>query len=230
MKLKAIIVDDESLSRKFIKQFVDRTDFLELQGTYGSASEVKELLTEENIDLIFLDIEMPGMSGIDLIRSSANIPQVILITAHKEFASEAFEYDVTDYLVKPIQYSRFLKAVTKARDLNVNMESAMSENEDIFVKVDSRILKIRLQDILFLEAYGDYVKLYQENDKQLVSTTLINIEKRLPLKEFIRVHRKYIVQQKKITEIRKNHIIVGEHEIPVSRSYRNDLLNRLNMV
>ncbi|MGD1844551.1 MAG: LytR/AlgR family response regulator transcription factor [Salibacteraceae bacterium] len=230
--LKTLIADDELLARKLIGQFSERCGKLDVIGSFANGIEVRELLKEEQVDLIFLDIEMPGLSGIDLLRSTPVLPQVILTTHHKEYALEAFEYDITDYLVKPIHYSRFLKAVEKAERLHdLNLESAKKEvQKEFFVKVDSRLLKIDGKGILFIEAYGDYVKIHLHDKKLLAHTTMTSFEQTLPQTEFVRVHRRYIVRLDQINELRKTSIMVNDKEIPVSKSYRQNLLDKLRFV
>lgn len=230
--LKTLIADDELLARKLIGQFSERCGKLEVIGSFANGIEVRELLKEEQVDLIFLDIEMPGLSGIDLLRSTPVLPQVVLTTHHKEYALEAFEYDITDYLVKPITYSRFLKAVEKAERLQAldTNEGKGTQKKELFVKVDSRLIKIDGDEILFIEAYGDYVKIHLADQKLLAHTTMTSFEQTLPNEEFVRVHRRFIVRLEKILELRKTSILVEDKEIPVSKSYRQNLLDKLRFV
>jgi len=232
--MKAIIADDEEMSRKLIKQFADRTGMLDVKGVYSNVLEIRELIKEESIDIVFLDIEMPGMSGIDLLRSTEIIPQVILTTNHKEFALEAFEYDITDYLAKPINYARFLKAIQKAFEIHKTKKSQQEttdeERKELFVKLDYRMVKINVDDILYIEAYGDYVKIYQPGKKYLVNSTLTNIERSLSSRQFIRVHRRYVVRLDKISEIRKNSVLITDIEIPVSKSYKAELMESIRFI
>jgi DNA-binding LytR/AlgR family response regulator len=215
-----------------MEHFVKETSFLTLVKSCNSAVEAVNILSgEHNIQLIFLDIEMPVMNGMDLMKSFANHPEIILMTSHKNYALEAFEYNVTDYLLKPVTYARYLKAVKKAAEKykeNINT-SAAPGNEDIYVKVDSSLIKLTTKDILWLEAMGDYVSINTADKKYMVYSTMKHMEEKLP-ESFMRVHRSYIVNLNKISNIDDHVITINKNVLSVSRNYKDALLHRLNLV
>ncbi len=225
--MNCLIVDDDELSRKTMEHFVKETSFLTLVKSCSSAVEAVNILSgEHNIHLIFLDIEMPVMNGMDLIKSFTNHPKVILMTSHKNYAVEAFEYDVTDYLLKPVTYVRFLKAVKKAAEKS---KESLTGNEDIYVKVDSSLIKLTTKDILWLEAMGDYVSINTADKKYMVYSTMKHMEEKLP-ESFMRIHRSYIVNLNKISNIDDHVITINKNVLSVSRNYKDALLHRLNLV
>ncbi len=228
--MRCIVVDDEEMSRQIIKKFVEKTDFLEFIGAYPNAIEGSAAIRKENIDLIFLDIEMPEMTGMELIKSLKVAPQIILTTSKQEYAVEAFEYEVTDYLLKPINYSRFLKAVTKAREKFQPESDKEPADDTIFVKVDSRLVKLNTNEIGYIEALGDYVSIHTDKKKYTVFATMKGIEKSLPSKDFIRVHRSYIIRIEKILDIQDSNLIIFNNIIPIGPSYKSELMKRLKIL
>lgn len=238
--MNCLIVDDDELSRKTMEHFVEETSFLKLVKSCSSAIEaVNFLSSDHSIQLIFLDIEMPIMNGMDLMKSFTNHPEIILMTSHKNYAIEAFEYNVTDYLLKPVTYARFLKAVKKAseraKDNNQNVASSSNgnhnnnSNEDIYVKVDSSLIKLTTKDILWLEAMGDYVSINTAEKKYMVYSTMKHMEEKLP-ESFMRIHRSYIVNLNKISNIDDHVVTINKSVLAVSRNYKDALLHRLNLV
>ncbi len=235
--MNCLIVDDDELSRKTMEHFINETSFLTLVKSCSSAVEAVNILSgDHQIQLIFLDIEMPVMNGIDLMKSFANHPQIILMTSHQNYALEAFEYNVTDYLLKPVTYVRYLKAVKKAsekaKELPVLAPVAAGTsagNEDIYVKVDSSLIKLTTKDILWLEAMGDYVSIHTSEKKYMVYSTMKHMEEKLP-ESFMRVHRSYIVNLNKISNIDDHVITINKSVLSVSRNYKDALLHRLNLV
>lgn len=235
--MRCIIVDDEEMSRHVISELCAKIDDIEVIAKCSSALDAINVINSEEIDLMFLDIEMPDLSGIDLIRSVKNLPQIIFTTSNTQYAVEAFEYDVTDYLMKPVVFPRFLKAVTRAKNKAVPAPAATPEktpskaktNEEIFVKVNSRFVKLNINDILWLEARGDYVLFKTEGKSHLVHTTLKKISENLPDEVFVKIHRSYIVNINKIVDIEDNTVLIKESVIPISRSNRETLLNKLNL-
>ncbi|HSZ26123.1 MAG TPA: LytTR family DNA-binding domain-containing protein [Cytophagaceae bacterium] len=229
--MNCLIVDDDELSRKTMEHFIKETPFLTLIKSCTSAIEAVNLLNDKpNIQLIFLDIEMPVMNGIDLLKHFSHRPQIILITSHKNYAIEAFEYDVADYLLKPVTYARYMKAVQKVVK-NTKEDAALSNstNEDIFIKVDSVLVKLSVKDILWLEAMGDYVSINTAEKKYIVYSTMKHMEEKLP-ENFMRVHRSHIVNIKKITNIEDYFITISKKILPVSRNYKDALIQKLNLV
>ncbi|MES2628672.1 MAG: LytTR family DNA-binding domain-containing protein [Bacteroidota bacterium] len=231
MTLNCIIVDDDELSQLTLRKCVEQVKFLNLVAVCNDALEATEVLANNSIDLVFLDIEMPNMSGIDLVKNF-EVPQIIFVTSKAEFAPEAFDLDVTDFIIKPVELPRFLKACDRALQ---NAQSRRSDDgegsEYVFVKHDSRYIKIKMEEIHYVEALADYVNIYLETSRHTILSTMKAIESKLPEKEFVRVHRSYIVRIDKIQEIEDNTIILqGNKLIPVSRSYKENLMNHLRML
>lgn len=231
MTLNCIIVDDDELSQLTLRKCVEQVKFLNLVAVCNDALECTEVLANNQIDLIFLDIEMPNMSGIDLVRNF-DVPQIIFVTSKAEFAPEAFDLDVTDFIVKPVELPRFLKACDRALQLAQNKGTEEGGGSGyVFVKHDSRYIKILMDDIHYVEALADYVNIYLENSRHTILSTMKAIESKLPERDFVRVHRSYIVRIDKIVEIEDNTIILhGNKMIPVSRSYKENLMKHLRML
>lgn len=233
MILNTMIVDDDEMSRLLISKFVEQTDFLNLTSVMDNSIEASNVLSDEknnDIDLIFLDIEMPEMSGMDLVKSLNNNYPVIFITSKKDYAIEAFEGNVLDYLVKPVEYPRFLKSATKAKEQR-ERELLYAEKEDhIFVKADSRHVRIPYHDLYFVEALADYVIFNTVKGKYIVHHTMKGIEKKLPISIFSRVHRSYIVNRDKINHLEDFNISISDKIIPVGASYKEGFLKRLNQL
>jgi len=225
--MKCLVVDDDSISRELICECINETEDLILSGVCKSAIEAANFLSKNEVDLIFLDVEMPKMSGLDLLKSLYNRPQVILVTAKEKYAVQAFEYEVTDYIVKPVNHSRFIKAVQKARGKNTPSKIESVNGGNIFIKVDSELINITTSEILWIEALGDYVNFITPEKKYVVLSTLKNIELKLPPNEFIRVHRSYLVRIDRIKKIAEDIILVENKMIPVSKSFKKELLDRL---
>lgn len=231
--MNCIIVDDDEISRLLIKHCVEQTDFLTLVQMCENAIEAANILRSQDMDLIFLDVEMPEMSGMEFIKTAKLSPQVILITSHDEYALEAFEYNVTDYLLKPINYARFLKAVSKAKEIYDSSNKIMAGNKDIghiFIKVNSRLVKINVEDILWIESLADYVVINTKDTKFTVLFTMKGLVSKLPSNDFIRVHRSFIARIDKISMIEENELIIGKKYIPIGKSYKDDLMKKLNLI
>ena len=228
--LKSIIVDDEELSRNILKNFVGKTQNLEAVAMCEDGIEASNYLSRHVVDLIFLDIEMPEMSGIDLIKSLSKPPMVILVTSKREHAIEAFEYNVVDYVLKPFDYSRFLKAVNRAREIHSANNDVHEDDPDIFVKVDSRLVKIRSSEVSWIEALGDYIVINTSENKYIVHNTMKGIESKLSSDKFLRVHRSYIVRLDKIETLDESVMVIRQKIIPIGGTYKSRLMNRLNMV
>lgn len=232
--MNCLIVDDEEMSRALIEKFVEQTKFLELKGICTNAFDALEFLKNEAIDLVFLDVEMPGMSGLDLMESLTQVPHVILITSKQEYAVKAFEYNVDDYLVKPPTYPRFLKAVNKVVDL-VEKESAVNaeveiEQEDIFIKSDLKYVKVNFSEVVLVEAMADYVILHVEGSRHIIHSTMKGMEKKLPSDLFIRVHRSYLVNMKRIKAVENSMVLIGEKRIPLGASYIKAFMQQLKIL
>jgi DNA-binding LytR/AlgR family response regulator len=226
--MKCIIVDDNEVARTAVKHCVEKTPFLTLAGIYSNPIAALEGLKKEKADLLLLDVEMPEMSGIDFIKTFQDIPQVILITSKTEYAAEAFDFNVTDYIVKPVQYPRFLKAVTKAKDMQDSLKKETPDSEDMFIKVDTRLVQIKLKDVTVIEALADYVHIFVGKDRYTVLSTMKAMEDKLPKKDFCRVHRSYIVRLDKIKEIDDSIIVISDQHIPISRNMKEQVYSALN--
>lgn len=223
--MTCIAVDDEPLALDILKGMIAKVPFLSLVATCKSGMEALQILTDQKIDLIFLDIQMPDLSGIQLLKSLKNPPIVIFSTAYNHYAVESYTLDAIDYLLKPFAYDRFLKAVNKAQEYlqyttQANIGSANTHNDHIYVRADYKIIKINFEDILFIEGLKDYIKIFDGSKPILTILSLKYMEEKLPTNLFIRVHRSFIVSLKKINSIQKNRIYIGEHEIPVGDIYR----------
>jgi DNA-binding LytR/AlgR family response regulator len=231
MTMRCLIVDDDELSRNIMEDLVAETPELELVKSCSSAMEAFGILNSDEIDLIFLDVDMPKMTGLDLIRSLDVLPQVILITAHSEFAAESYEYNVTDFVVKPISHARFIKAVEKAkRNLAKGSSLEGSNTKTLFIKTDSRLVQVFTKNIMYIEALGNYVNVYTTNGKYIVLSTMKDIENRLGMPDFMRVHRSFIVRVDKIESIEDNFIHITQKSIPIGKNYREELMKSLNFL
>jgi DNA-binding LytR/AlgR family response regulator len=232
--MNCIIVDDDSLVRKITEDFVKRTESLTLLHSLSSAIEAINVLNaNESIDLIFLDIEMPEMTGIDFLNALSALPQIIIISSKDKYAIHAFEYDVTDYLLKPFAYSRFCKAVNKA--LERQEKSRMhTKGDEIFIKHRTSLVKLKYTDIFWVEAMENYVIINTFNENYTIHFTMHAIEKKLPISQFMRVHRSFIVNINSISSIEDNMIQIKTNEkaksnIPIGKSYKDNLLKALNV-
>ncbi len=240
--MNCIIIDDDKLSRKVVREFVERTDTLNLIDSYESAVDAINALKniDENIELVFLDIEMPDMSGMEFMQSLDNYPQIIIISAKENYALEAFEYDVVDYLLKPVSYSRFFKAITKTiKRTNESIgfrytPQVVNSDDEIFIKKNSTLVRLKYNDILFIEALENYVTVATFDEKYTIHFTMKAIEKKLPSIKFKRVHRSYIVNVNTIKGIEDNSVIIqlknGTKLIPIGKSYKENLMKDLNLI
>jgi DNA-binding LytR/AlgR family response regulator len=231
--MKCIIVDDNKMARMALKQLVTQVPVLEMVAECSDAGEALDSLDSTQVDLLLLDIEMPDMTGLDLTRKLGNKrPLIIFTTAKKDYAVEAFELNVVDYLVKPITLPRLKQAVDKATEaLESNKEEVKVEDQGfVFVKDNGILKRISIDDILFLEAMGDYVKVHTPQKFHVVHATLKSIEEKLPSSKFIRVHRSYIVAINKIDYIQEGTISIGKTTIPVADTHKSNLNKRLNLL
>lgn len=221
MRCKCIIVDDEPPAIKILKTYIESLNQLEIIGTCRNAFQAIEIITTEKVDLMFLDINMPKLMGTQLIKTLSHPPKVIFTTAHKDFAIEAFDLDVIDYLLKPISFERFVKAVNKYCHLN-NVESDTSTESSgfLYFRADRKMIKVFLEDILYIESFKDYIIIHREkNDDIKVKQTLSSVEDMLPPNLFLRIHRSFIVSIDKVTAYTKNDVEIGNTELPFGRNY-----------
>lgn len=229
--MNCIIVDDDDMIRIDLEKRIADKPMLTLIGSFSSALDAAEIIMKEKIDLVFLDIMMPGMTGIQFLKSlSSTHPQIIFITSEKQFAVEAFEYEVTDYIVKPVSDERFMKAIFRASEIFNASISSRDSNKYVFVRVDGNFVKIELAQILYIEALADYVMIYTTSGRYTVHLTMKTIESYLPGTSFARVHNSFIVNLEKISKVEDNMVIIEQKLIPVSRARFKPLINRLNLI
>lgn len=229
--MKCLIVDNEPLARKIIEDYVEKVPFLELIACCKDSFEAMDILKDNHIDLIFLDIQMPDFSGIQLYQSLHIKPQVIFTTAYTNYAVEGFEMDATDYLVKPFSFERFMKAVVKANEFKNNHFPQVSDTDHfskdfIFIKDGTKTIKLLLCDILYMESMKDYIKVYTTTTPVMTLMSMQLILDLLPSNLFVRVHRSFIVSLSKIDTIQRNRIVIGENWIPIGSSFKDDFFNK----
>ena len=231
--IKCIIVDDEPLARDVIRRYVEKIPNLELSAEFGNAIDATIFLQEQQVDMIFLDIKMPQLTGTEFVRSLRKLPKIVFTTAHKEFAHEGFELDVTDYLLKPIRFDRFIRAVNKAfppkqpeiETLNfVPHDESKSAPAFIYLRVDRKMIKVLLDDILYIESDKDYVKVFTENGFIITRQTIASVEAMLSERQFLRIHRSFIVSLNRLKSFTSETIEIGNKELPVGKLYRNTFL------
>lgn len=228
VKCKCLIIDDDAFSAKIIEKFVSDTDFLEVAGIANGSMEAARMLRSEPIDLLFLDIEMPEMSGLDLLSTIKNKDlMVIVMSASREYAVEAFEQNVIDYLLKPVTYPRFLIAAQKVLD-KVNQRTVPNQSSGFtFIKVEQKLVKIHFADIQYVEALGDYVHIVSYNKKIIVYATMKAIASKFPAHKFIRVHRSFIINIDAITAVEDNNVAIGDKFIPIGATYAKGVMQLL---
>ena len=232
--MNCIIIDDDKFSCRVIEEFIAKTETLTLLNTFTNPVDaINALEKQPEIDLIFLDIEMPEMSCIDFLDSLTIAPQIIIISSKEKYALNAFEYDVTDYLLKPIQYVRFFKAVSKAMN-RYKKGRVDTKGNEIFIKHDSSLIRLKYNDILWVEALENYIVINTYREKYTIHFTMKSIETKLPLSKFTRVHRSFIVNTNCINVIEDNGILIKTHEgtisIPIGKSYKDKLMDDINLI
>ena len=230
--MNCLLIDDDEMTRLDFENKISQVSFLKLVRSCPSAREASALIMNEQIDLVILDVMMPDMNGLQFMSAlDREHPQIILISSNKDYAVDAFEHDVTDFLVKPVTNERFFKAIAKAKRI-YEASSGVSSHDDehIFIKVNSRLVKIDTRDILYVEALADYVTLYTSTSRYTVHSTMKGMETALPQKLFFRAHNSYIIRLDKISAIEDNCVIIGERLIPVSRAKMKGLMQRLKLL
>ena len=231
--LRCLVVDDDPLSVQVVLNCINNTPFLVSVGSHTSPAEAAETLRTQPVDVLFLDVEMPLMSGLDLLRTLQHPPLVVLITSSKDYAVQAFEHAVVDYLVKPVSYARFLQAAQKVLDA----VPAAAESSDIqptddpnftFVKIDNKLVRVAYDEVRYVEALGDYVHIVTGTSKLIVYSTMKAVEEKFPASRFVRVHRSFIVNINRIQSLEDNSLIVETKHIPVGQTYLREVMLRLN--
>lgn len=217
--IRCIAIDDEPLALQLINEYCGKISFLKLEKTFTNTDEAKAYLQHNNVDLLFLDIQMPDINGMQFYKNLTEKPPVIFTTAYKDFAAEGFNVDAVDYLLKPFEYDRFLKACYKANEYLEFLSSQEMQLNSIFVKVNYEIMKINLKDIELIEALDDYIKIYIKPSPVLTLMTLKSIQEKLPPRDFVRVHRSFIVPLSRIEKFSKTKLWIAGKEIPIGSSY-----------
>lgn len=229
--IRTVIVDDEALARQALVKMCEKFEDLEVVAVLEDGFAAVNYLKDNEVDLVFLDVEMPELTGLDVIESLHARPEIILTTGSTEYALQAFEYSVIDYLVKPIGYPRFSKAMEKYRGMRASEEPATAENDHLFVKADGKLVRLNYDDILFVEALRDYVIFKTADHRFIVNSTLKRVEEKLTgRQEFFKVHRSFIVNLSKVVDIEETNLVAGDRMIPISRSKRPVLMKRINTV
>jgi DNA-binding LytR/AlgR family response regulator len=231
--MNALIIDDNTIARSVLKKLSSQLKDIVIAGECATAMEAYNFLQTQAVDILLLDIEMPGMSGLELVKNlGAKRPVIVFTTSKKEYASEAFDLNVADYIVKPVTPARFIQAMDKAREIieSGQEEVRWTDEEFIFIRDSTIIRRLKVDDILYAEAMGDYVKVYTPQKFFAIHTTLRTVEERLPASRFFRVHRSYLVALSKIDTIQEGVLIIGDKPIPVADAYRKALNTRMNIL
>ncbi len=232
MKLQAIIVDDDPMARNSLEHLCKRVENIDLLQSCENAPDALQTVTERAVDLIFLDIEMPGMTGLELLEQLPYHPQIIFTTSNKDYAFEAFEYEVTDFLKKPIQQNRFVKAVEKAEHRFQQLEAVAhaSAAKEIYVKASGKLIRLNYEDILYFENVGDYIKVATNDKNHIIHGTIKGLDEKLGYPRFLKIHRSFIVNLDKIKDIEDSTIVIEKKVIPVSRAHKPILMQSLNIL
>jgi two-component system LytT family response regulator len=232
--MNCIVVDDNKLARLALRQLIEQVGILKFMREFDNPLDAYNYLKQEPTDLVFLDIEMPGMSGIELVKSLEKRPIIVLISAKREYAVEAFELNVADYLVKPVDLPRFLNAVSRAKELfdsrGGKLEVSEKEKDYVFVRSNSVLTKIRINDIIYVQALGDYVNIFTSHGRNTVHITLKGMEEKLSSEKFYRVHRSYLIAVDHVDRVEEETAYIGKHPIPIGEQYKKDLLKNLNLI
>ncbi|MCY1723364.1 response regulator transcription factor [Prolixibacteraceae bacterium Z1-6] len=238
MKTKCLIIDDEPLARDLMRSHIEKLENFEICAECGDAMKALQELHKHKIDLMFMDIQMPQITGVEFLKTLKNPPKVIITTAYREYALDGFELDVVDYLLKPITFERFLKSINKyyqaSQDEVVNVQPAAvsngtSEEAFIYVKENKKVVKVHLNEILYVEGLSEYVQIYTSEKKIITKTSMTNMADKLPDNNFIRIHKSFIVSLSKIEAFTSNSIEVPGKELPIGRSYKNSVLEVLQV-
>jgi DNA-binding LytR/AlgR family response regulator len=229
MKYSSVIVEDLQTAADFLKKFCERSGIVEVHGHFLNAEDALVYLSENLVDVIFLDVEMPGATGFELMDRLVYTPQVILTTSKTEYAYDAFQYNVTDYLKKPFTYQRFLEALQKVQ-VKKEEEDSSNENDHIFIKADGKLIRLKNEDILYIESMGDYVKFVTAEKKYITHNTIKNLETKVDPLKFMKVHRSYIVNLARIDDIQENTLYIKGTMIPISKAHKSKVMQKINIV
>jgi len=227
--IRCLIVDDEPLAREILGQYVSQSDELQLVGACKNANEVVELLQKESVDVLFLDIQMPGISGMALMKSLENPPLVVFTTAYDQYAVEGYEVSAVDYLLKPISPDRFKKAVEKVKDMIRYKKSSSNDLDYMFIRADYQDIKVMFDDILYVEGLKDYVKVVTKEKRIITLTNIKGMLEKLPQDRFIRVHKSYIVAKDKVQTIKGTILTIDDKEIPIGLTFKDNFMKGMNL-
>jgi len=228
MKIKALVIDDEPLAQEVLKTYINEIGTIEVKKYCSDALEAIQILKYQDIDLIFLDINMPKLSGIDLIKTLKNPPLIVLTTAYTEYAMEGYELNILDYLAKPFSLQRFLKAVQKAEEqLSLRQSKTEKEPESFFIKSNKKNYQVRFNEIIYIEGLGDYIKVYTDKTHLVTNLSMKKIEEQLPDSSFFRIHKSFIVNLKKISSIEGNMVDVGSRKLTIGNNFRQDFFEKI---
>jgi DNA-binding LytR/AlgR family response regulator len=228
MKYTSIIVEDLQPAADFLRKFCDRSGIIDVQGHFLNGEEALVFLSENLVDLIFLDVEMPGITGFQLMDQLVYQPQVILTTSKTEYAFDAFEYNVTDFLKKPFTYQRFLEAIQKVEVKKLQEDTNATDH--IFIKVNGKLIRLKNEDILYIESMGDYVKFVTAEKKYITHNTIKNLETKVDGQKFLKVHRSYIVNLMSIDDIQENTLYIRGNMIPISKAHKSKVMQKINII
>ena len=227
VKIRCIITDDEPMARKGLQGYIEKIDFLELVAVCEDGIQLGNVLKEQPADLIFLDIEMPYLSGLELLSGLTNPPKVIIVSAYEQYALKGYELDVVDYLLKPVSFERFMKAVNKVYDWYVKEKPDESQPTSIFVKTTLKYEKVDFADILFVEALDNYITIQTVRKKLITHSTLHTFIKKLPRDKFVQIHKSFVVNVDKVTSLEGNLLGIDNYKLPVSKNYRTEIKEML---
>lgn len=227
MSLTCMIVDDEAIARRGLSNYIQQVGFLDLRGTCENAVEANQKLSQNPVDLLLLDIQMPRLSGLDFLRAQKKSPLTIIISAYPQYALQGFELDVIDYIVKPVSFERFLKACNKARDYFLIQKGTIDNHDFFFIKSDNRIERIETDSVLFVEAVENYSNIYTTTRKYMTLLSLKSLEEKLGSHGFLKVHRSYLVACNKVESVEGSELIIATHKIPVSRQSKDEVLKKI---
>lgn len=230
MKINCVIVEDLKVAVDYLLRCCEKSGLVNVQGQFPDVASALIHLNEHPADLLFLDVEMPGATGFELLDQLAYKPQVILTTSKPEYAYNAFEYHVSDFLKKPFTYQRFLEAVKKVVIPTDTVTSGQGGNDHIFIKTDGKLVRLNNEEILYIESMGDYVKFVTHEKKYITHNTIKALEEKVNRSHFMKVHRSYIINLNKIDDIRENDLFIRGTEIPISKAHKPDVLKRLNII
>ncbi|TAL46531.1 MAG: response regulator transcription factor [Chitinophagaceae bacterium] len=229
MSSSCIIVEDLAVAAEYLKKCCEKSGQVEVKAHFTTVKEAVQYLNEHTIDLVFLDVEMPGENGFDLLDQIAYSPNVILTTSKTEYAYNAFEYNVTDFLKKPFTYQRFLEAIKKASNTSAQPTRG-SIDDHIFIKTNGKLVRLQNEDILYIESLGDYVNFVSGDKKFITHNTIKSLETKINQQVFMKVHRSYIVNIKKVDNIRENALFIRGTEIPISKAHKAEVISRINIL